>query len=122
MSICEEVQVKTGGIDAQHDGALGGVISAVTKSGGKRSTAKPYYYFGNGFGAGPVPRLVLSPLDDTTVIHLQDTKQVNNANEPGGSIGGPILKDRLFFFGSYSPRLVSRTNNYGSPMEPTRVR
>jgi hypothetical protein len=109
----QEVQVKTGGIDAQYGGALGGVISAVTKSGGNAFHGEAhYYYFGNGFGAGPVPRLVLSPLDDTTVIHLQDTKQVNNNNEPGGSIGGPILKDRLFFFGSYSPRLVNRTNNY----------
>src|ERR1700704_2381841 len=33
-------------------------------------------------------------------------------SEPGGSIGGPIVKDHLFFYGSYSPRLVRRTNNY----------
>ena len=30
----QEVQVKTGGISAEYGGALGGVISAVTKSGG----------------------------------------------------------------------------------------
>ena len=30
----QEVQVKTGGIRAEYGGALGGVISAVTKSGG----------------------------------------------------------------------------------------
>ncbi len=44
---------------------------------------------------------------------MQDAKQKNDRNEFGGSVGGPIVKDRLFFFGSVSPRLVRRTNNYG---------
>jgi len=109
----QEVQVKTGGIDAQYGGALGGVISAVTKSGGNTFHGEGhYYYFGSALSAGPVPRLVLSPLDDTTVIHTQDDKQRNHTSEPGASIGGPIMKDRLFFYGSYSPQIVRRTNNY----------
>ena len=110
----QEVQVKTGGIDAQYGGALGGVISAVTKSGGNAFHGEGhYYYFGNGMSAEPIPRLVLSPLDDTTVLHLQDTKQPNNTNEPGGSIGGPIVRDHLFFFASVSPQFLRRTQNYG---------
>ena len=109
----QEVQVKTGGIAAEYGGALGGVISAVTKSGGNRFTGEAHYYYsGNGISASPVPRLQLSPLDDTTVLNLQEDKQKNNRNEVGGSIGGPIVKDRLFFFGSISPRFVRRTNNY----------
>ena len=36
----QEVQVKTTGIPAEYGGALGGVISAVTKSGATRCTAK----------------------------------------------------------------------------------
>ncbi|PWT84582.1 MAG: hypothetical protein C5B57_04525, partial [Blastocatellia bacterium] len=109
----QEVQVKTGGIDAQYGGALGGVISAVTKSGGNVFHGEGhYYYYGNGISAGPVQRLVLSPLDDTTVFHQQDSKQKFNNSEPGGSVGGPIVKDHLFFYGSYSPRIVRRTNDY----------
>src|SRR5262245_27414354 len=58
----QEVQVKTGGIDAEYGGALGGVISAVTKSGGNLYTGEGhYYYIGNGMSAGPVKRLVLDP-------------------------------------------------------------
>ncbi|MFN7980238.1 MAG: carboxypeptidase regulatory-like domain-containing protein [Vicinamibacterales bacterium] len=109
----QEVQVKTGGISAEYGGALGGVISAVTKSGGNKFTGEAhYYYIGNGISAGPVPRLQLSPSDDTTVFHVQDPKQKNNQNEAGGSVGGPILRNRLFFYASVSPRFQRRTNNY----------
>jgi hypothetical protein len=109
----QEVQVKTGGIAAEYGGALGGVISAVTKSGGNRFTGEAHYYYsGNAVSASPVQRLQLSPLDDTTVLNVQDEKQPNNRNEVGGSIGGPIVKDHLFFFGSVSPRFVRRTNDY----------
>ena len=45
----QEVQVKTVGITAEYGGALGGVISAVTKSGGNRFTGEGhYYYLGSG--------------------------------------------------------------------------
>lgn len=109
----QEVQVKTGGISAEYGGALGGVISAVTRSGGNRYTGEGHYYFsGNAISASPIPRLQLSPIDDTTVFSLQDDKQKNNRNEIGGSIGGPIVKDKLFFFGSVSPRFVTRSNDY----------
>src|SRR5215471_5216873 len=88
----QEVQVKTGGISAEYGGALGGVINAVTKSGGAQVHGEGHYYYsGNAISAGPVPRIQLSPIDNTTVLHLQDTRQPLNRHEFGGSIGGPIL-------------------------------
>ena len=57
-------------------------------------------------------RLVLDPADDVTVNYFQDEKQPNDRNEIGGSIGGPIVRDKLFFFGSFAPRYVRRTNEY----------
>ena len=110
----QEVQVKTAGIEAEYGGALGGVISAVTKSGGNTFHGEGHYFIdGSPLAAGPVQRLVLSPTDDVTVSYVQDKKQKNLRNEIGGSIGGPIVKERLFFFGSISPRFVNRTNDYG---------
>src|SRR5215831_3515764 len=103
----QEVQVKTGGIDAEYGGALGGVISAVTKSGGNLFTGEGhYYYIGSALSSGPVPRIQLSPteINQITVYHLQDPKAPLNRHEPGGSLGGPIFKDKLFFFGSFSPQ------------------
>ena len=109
----QEVEVKTAGIDAQYGGAMGGVISAVTKSGGNIFHGEGHYYYsGNKISAGPVQRIVLSPIDNQTVTNQQDSKFPNNQNEFGGSMGGPIVKDHLFFFGSISPRLLRRSNSY----------
>jgi len=109
----QEVQVKTAGIAAEYGGAMGGVVSAVTKSGGNTTHGELHYYFdGSAIGATPVPRLVLSPFDDKTVSQVQDGKQPDRRNEFGGSLGAPIVRDRLFFFVSVSPRVVQRTNSY----------
>ncbi len=109
----QEVQVKTTGISAEYGGALGGVISAVTKSGGNTLRGEAHYYYaGSSLSAGPVNRLVLNPVNERTVTYEQDDKMPDHRNEFGGSVGGPIVRDRLFFFGSYSPRIADRTNSY----------
>jgi hypothetical protein len=109
----QEVQVKTTGIQAEYGGALGGVISAVTKSGGNMFTGEGHYYFqGAALNAAPVKRLVLSPIDDRTVNYFQDNEDPDKRHEFGASAGGPIVRDRLFFFGSISPRFVRETRNY----------
>ena len=109
----QEVQVKTTGIPAEFGGALGGVISAVTKSGGNIFTGEGHYYFdGSPLSAGPVNRLVLSPADEKTVQYIQDGKMPDIRHEFGGSVGGPIVRDKMFFFGSFSPRVNTKTNTY----------
>ncbi len=109
----QEVQVKTTGISAQYGGALGGVVSAVTKSGGNTFHGELHYLNeGNWLEASPVRRLVLEPTDEDTAFYVQDAEQPFTRSEFGGSIGGPILRDRLFFFGSYSPRREHKTNTY----------
>ena len=109
----QEVQVKTSGISAEYGGALGGVVSAVTKSGGNTFRGETHYYYeGSKLSAGPVKRLVLDPTTETSAFFVQDRENPNNQNEFGGSVGGPIVRDRLFFFGSYSPRNEQRTNDY----------
>ena len=101
----QEVQVKTSGISAEYGGALGGVVSAVTKSGGNVFRGETHYYFeGSALSAGPVRRLVLDPLNEASGFYVQDEESDIKHQEFGGSLGGPILRDRLYFFGSYSPR------------------
>jgi hypothetical protein len=101
----QEVQVKTTGISAEYGGALGGVVSAVTKSGGNVFRGEGHWYFeGSALSAGPVKRLVLDPIGDRTAFYVQDEELPNRNNEFGGSLGGPIVRDRLFFYGAFSPR------------------
>jgi hypothetical protein len=116
------IQVRTVGIPAEFGGALGGVISAVTKSGSNVFRGEGhYYYLGSLLAARPVKRLVLSPVDERTVDYIQDAKQPDHRHEIGGSLGGPILRGRLFFFGSLSPRVRRRSADYkfNNGLEPS---
>jgi len=115
FEILQEVQVKSGGMDAEYGGALGGVISAVTKSGGNQFHGEGhYYYFGNAISAGPVQRLYLYDQygSGNSPFYVQDHKNQNDTHEFGGSLGGPLVKDKLFFFAAASPQLQRRSNLY----------
>jgi hypothetical protein len=57
-----EVQVKTAGLSAEYGGALGGVVSAITKSGGNQFHGSAhYYYYGNGLASVPPRRMQIEP-------------------------------------------------------------
>jgi hypothetical protein len=115
FEILQEVQVKTSGIEAQYGGATGGVISAVTKSGGNSFHGDIHYYFqGNGIAAGPVHRLLMDPKNLITVTYQQDNKQKNDQHEAGNSQGGYLIKNKIFFFSAASPRWQSRSLLYNT--------
>ena len=59
----QEVQVKTSGMEAEYGGALGGVISAVTKSGGNAFHGEAHWYnSGSTFNADPTKRIQTDPV------------------------------------------------------------
>ena len=99
----QEVQVKTTGLEAEYGGALGGVVSGISKSGGNTFHGDIHvYYSGNKISAGPAERMQLS--DDMTTFHyFQDGKRKQDNYEVGGSLGGPIIKNKLFFYTNFSP-------------------
>lgn len=109
----KEVQVKTNGLEAEYGGALGGVVSAVTKSGGNEFHGSAHmYYYGNAISAGPVRRLELDPATQATDRYVQDEKQSDNNWEFGGSLGGPIVKNKMYFYTAASPRWRKRDYDY----------
>lgn len=115
FEILQEVQVKTTGVEAEYGGAMGGVISAITKSGGNAFHGDVHYYYnGNAISAGPTRRLLLDPSTERIATHVQDGKFKDNNHEIGGTIGGPIIKNKLYFFSAFSPRFQreSRTYNF----------
>src|SRR5262249_27829848 len=109
----EEIQIRTAGVEALYGGSLGGVISAVTKSGGDAFHGEAWFYYdGASLSAGPARRLTLDPRDNKSVAYYQDEKGTNNQYEPGFSLGGPIKKDLLYFFTSWSPRWTRQDESY----------
>lgn len=113
FEILQEVQVKTSGISAEYGGALGGVISAITKSGGNSFHGDVHYYLsGNKLNASPVKRLLQSPTDQITTAYWQDVKQKSDSHELGYSLSGYFIKNRLYFFSAASPRWNRDSRNY----------
>jgi hypothetical protein len=59
-----------------------------------------------------VKRLVLDPVTEARAFYVQDEENLARNQEFGGSIGGPIVRDRLFIYGAYSPKNSYAKNNY----------
>ncbi len=113
FEILQEVQIKTTGVDAEYGGALGGTISAITKSGGNTFHGDVHYYYsGNSINAGPVKRLLMDPRTEKTAAYYQDHKNPDNNNEIGYSVGGYLIKNKIFFFSAASPRYRHTENAY----------
>ena len=101
QSAIREFQVNTSNYSAEYGRSAGGVVNAVTKSGTNEFHGDLFYYNRNsGNGArNPLSFLpVLAPGGGTISVGV---KPVDVRQQWGGTIGGPIVKDRLFFFFSY---------------------
>lgn len=106
VEMIQQVQVKNGVMDAQYGGAMGGVISASIRSGSNQYHGELGFYFNNDvLSARPRTSLRISPLDDNKAEYFQNPQDAYQTWSPIISFGGPIpgLKDKLYFFSSYSP-------------------
>jgi hypothetical protein len=86
LDAVKEFQVVASGANAEFGRTAGGVVNVVTKSGTNDLHGSAFYY----------QRLEALTSATSDGKPLQDFKR----NQFGGSIGGPIKKDKLFFFGS----------------------
>ncbi len=110
----DEVQVKASGYQAEFGGSLGGVINVVTRSGGNEFHGEVLgFYSGAALRANYSDRVDYSR-DSTDVAETfayNDYIGENNDNriEAGFTLGGYILKDKLWFFGSFLPIYYTNT-------------
>src|SRR5205085_4929309 len=96
---------------------LGGVITAVTKSGGNSFRGNLFEHYSASWmqaNNGIAKRLVIDPVTQNSASIIQDDAQDYNRNEFGGTLGGPIVRNRVFFFGSVSPRFDKASRDYTS--------
>lgn len=85
----QEFRVDSSNYPAELGTGTGGQISFITKSGGNNFHGSVFEYLRNDFFDA---RNYFAPRGSLTKLRL---------NQFGASVGGPIFKDRLFFFGSY---------------------
>jgi outer membrane receptor protein involved in Fe transport len=96
MNFVQEVQVITGAYGAEYGRSTGGVFNVVTKSGGNDFHGDVFSYYRNkGFSPDNVVR---RRNKETTQYFNGDTNL-----DLGLSLGGPILKDKLWFFAAVDP-------------------
>ncbi|HUR96827.1 MAG TPA: TonB-dependent receptor [Pyrinomonadaceae bacterium] len=108
--LVQEVQVKSSGFEASYGGATGGVVSVVTRGGNNDFHGEFGLQFETPKFNGS-PRPLLGRFTRTTPTFVQTTEYFNNPKTvgtnvfPTANLGGPIVKDRFWFFGSYSPQI-----------------
>jgi hypothetical protein len=95
----EETQVLTSGISAEYGRFTGGVINAITKSGGNSFSGSGRTNFFNDNWTTPTPFEACA--DKTIVTCTAPITHLDKLNKTyEGTFGGPIVRDRLWFFTS----------------------
>ena len=97
----QEVQVKTGGYEAEFGQSTGGVVNVVTKSGSNDLR-------GSVFGYSKPEQLEGSWRQYTSVNGSINTT-ASKTSDAGIEGGGPIVKNHAFFFGAIDPSWESRS-------------
>ena len=94
----EEFRVLTNTFDAEYGRNSGSVVNVVTKSGSNSLHGDVYEFFRN---------KVLNARN-----YFESVRPQFQQNQFGGTLGGPIKKDRTFFFGSYEGRRVRQPTTF----------
>ncbi len=103
----EEIEVITGGYNAEYGRATGGVVNVVTKSGSNEFKGSVFAYFQPGALTAAAER---TPRNAATI---DATSNLAYTGDFGFELGGPIIKDKLWFFVGLAPQFrksdVTRT-------------
>jgi hypothetical protein len=101
----QEIQVKTGGYDAENGQATGGVVNVVTKSGTNEYRASVFGYT-QPTGLQGSYKQFQAANGSVSTIHT-------SSYDAGVEGGGPVMKNKLFFFGAIDP--AKNTTVFNAP-------
>ena len=109
----QEFQLKTAGYEAEFGGAMGGVLSVQTKSGSNDFHGSVLWYgSGSALNGAPRQRLRLDPTQAIDVPeYVFDPEDDVVTNELGLTVGGPVWRDRAWFFGALLPQVRNRVRS-----------
>ena len=92
----QEVNISTNNFEAEQGLAGGAAVQVITKSGGNQFHGSAFVYHDNHFFRAK------NAFYPTTVAGAPNPNKPKNLRTiPGATVGGPIMKDKLFFFGSW---------------------
>ena len=109
LDAIQEAQVNRNGYQAEFGFASGAAINYITKSGTNRFHGDAFGLFDDRYTNS---QNFLTKLASSTNPYSQDFYG-------GGSVGGPILRDKLFFFGSYEFQKSDSAAIYSILSQPT---
>ncbi len=89
----QEVEVKTGGYQAEFGGSTGGIVNVITKSGGNEFHGEGFVYYSN----NSVQASNKHPEDSELFSFISGYNRLDY----GFDLGGYALKDKIWFFGAY---------------------
>jgi hypothetical protein len=104
----DEVQVKASGYQAEFGGSLGGIVQVITRQGGNQFHGDLLgYYSGSRLNGKErdTLRLGLYDINLAEYVNYQDLygKDKIDRADAGFALGGPIFKNKLWFFASFLP-------------------
>src|SRR5665213_2785521 len=100
-----EFSVQTNNFDARFGGVGGAVVNIVTKSGTNQIHGTAFEYVRNG--------------DLNAISYFAKAQDMLKRNQFGGVIGGPILKNKLFYFASFQGTTVANISEGNLAIVPT---
>ncbi len=92
----QEVQVQTGAYGADTGHSTGGVFNVITKSGGNSYRGDAFVYF--------TPKGFVRSVKSSAIPFTGSAPNGFSEVDAGFDIGGPIIKDKLTFFGAFNPQ------------------
>jgi hypothetical protein len=98
LEFLTQIDVNSGGYQAEYGGGMGGVINSVLKSGSNEMHGSVFSYWSPYWFSG-------DPTPITTIgKSLGYTRKPDFDTSIGVEVGGPIIKDKLFFWAGFAPR------------------
>ncbi|HEX4066921.1 MAG TPA: carboxypeptidase regulatory-like domain-containing protein [Acidobacteriaceae bacterium] len=101
-----EFSVDTSNYSSEYGNSAGAVVNAITRSGTNQIHGSAYEFFQN------------YDMNAANFFALAGQKPLEVQNQYGGSLGGPIRKDRAWIFGAYE-RLDNHTDQVNQSVVPT---
>jgi outer membrane receptor protein involved in Fe transport len=96
----QEIQVKTGGYDAEFGQATGGVVNVITKSGSNDLRGSAFAY--------SQPDWLEGSWKQYQALNGSVNTQATRVTDMGAEGGGPVIKNKVFFFGAIDPSWQTR--------------